>query len=43
LSDPELRDCAHSIEYFGIRDGACPIPYVCCTQIRVVLVGTQGN
>jgi hypothetical protein len=28
LLDPGLRDCAHSIEYSGIRDVACPIPYI---------------
>jgi hypothetical protein len=32
LSDPGLRDCAHSI-YSGIRDGVCPIPYIYCNYL----------
>jgi hypothetical protein len=30
VSDPELRDCAYGIDNSRIRDGAYPIPYICC-------------
>jgi hypothetical protein len=38
MSDPEVRNCLHSIDNSRIRDGACPIPYI---RIRVELVGTE--
>jgi hypothetical protein len=30
LPDLRLRDYAHSIEYSGVRDRACLVPYIYC-------------